>query len=628
MAVRCYNVANGYGGGINLASGTAVLTETQILSNTASSDHGGGVRIDNAAATLTMRGGAINANVAQRYGGGVYVNDGTATLTGTQILSNTAATGGGAYISDDGSLTMTDGAVSANDASSDGGGVFVRAGDSTLYIAGGAVTDNAATNNGGGVFVEDGTATLTGTQILSNSATADGGGLYLNSNGTISATNSCVVFNSDTAAVRNSGTFSARDVWWGGTTGPDGVGLGYGDSVSADVDYANFKTAAPVGCPAYPASPEAVVWGNGERIFTGDTSPSTTDGTDFGTSTGLTDISHTFTISNTGDNTLNLSNVGLGYGTVFTLTQPTATAVSAGDAITVTVTFKPTASESYTDTVTISSDDRNESPYTFVVAGNATNVPPVVDAGDDQSVSKDATVQLDGSGSADSDAGDTLTYGWRQTGGSPAMSLSDTGAISPTFTATDAGVFTFTLTVTDTLGAAGEATIVVTVTGEEAGDIYLPLIVKSYVVAPDLVITALSGDSSGISLTIKNIGNSTAVNDFWVDVYFNPSSEPQLNQRWYDIATAGAAWGVTKNLAPDEELTLTVGDQYYDADESSSSFPDGAAVYGYVDSINYATTYGNVWESNEANNLWPGSGSAGVQAAGGSGASTPGLPER
>jgi len=51
-------------------------------------------------------------------------------------------------------------------------------------------------------------------------------------------------------------------------------------------------------------------------------------------------------------------------------------------------------------------------------------------------------------------------------------------------------------------------------------------------------------------------------------------------------------------------------------------------VYGLVDSINYATDYGNVWESDEGNNLWPASGSAGVQTAGGGGASTPGLPQR
>ena len=77
-------------------------------------------------------------------------------------------------------------------------------------------------------------------------------------------------------------------------------------------------------------------------------------------------------------------------------------------------------------------------------------------------------------------------------------------------------------------------------------------------------------------------------------------------------------------------LILTVGDEYYDADESSDTFPDGAAVSGLVDSINYATSYGNVWESNEANNLWPDSGLAGVmrRASNSSGLATPGLPER
>ncbi len=54
-----------------------------------------------------------------------------------------------------------------------------------------------------------------------------------------------------------------------------------------------------------------------------------------------------------------------------------------------------------------------------------------------------------------------------------------------------------------------------------------------------------------------------------------------------------------------DSLTLTVGDVYYDAKFSSANFPDGARVYGYVDSINYDATYGNVWELDETNNLWP-----------------------
>jgi hypothetical protein len=112
-----------------------------------------------------------------------------------------------------------------------------------------------------------------------------------------------------------------------------------------------------------------------------------------------------------------------------------------------------------------------------------------------------------------------------------------------------------------------------------------------------------------------------------VDVYFDPTEMPTLNHPWGAIAPAGATWGVTTNIGAGDSLTLTSGGAYYRADLSSSNFPDGAKVYGYVDSVNFSSAYGNVWESDEGNNLWPVSGSAGVQAAGG-GASTPGLPGR
>ena len=61
--------------------------------------------------------------------------------------------------------------------------------------------------------------------------------------------------------------------------------------------------------------------------------------------------------------------------------------------------------------------------------------------------------------------------------------------------------------------------------------------------------------------------------------------------------------GVRQNLAL-ESLTLTSGGAYYFPNFSSPSFPGGAQVYVYVDSINYATIYGNVQESNEGNNVF------------------------
>ncbi len=64
----------------------------------------------------------------------------------------------------------------------------------------------------------------------------------------------------------------------------------------------------------------------------------------------------------------------------------------------------------------------------------------------------------------------------------------------------------------------------------------------------------------------------------------------------------GRPGGVTASLEPGESLTLTIGGPYYAG--GSSSFPAGMQVYAYADSINYATSYGNVKESNEGNNVF------------------------
>jgi hypothetical protein len=78
--------------------------------------------------------------------------------------------------------------------------------------------------------------------------------------------------------------------------------------------------------------------------------------------------------------------------------------------------------------------------------------PPVASAGRDQSVTAGATVTLDGSGSADPDAGASLTYLWEQIG-TPAVLLSSATAQKPTFTAPAVGPagsqLLFRLTVSD-----------------------------------------------------------------------------------------------------------------------------------------------------------------------------------
>ncbi len=125
--------------------------------------------------------------------------------------------------------------------------------------------------------------------------------------------------------------------------------------------------------------------------------------------------------------------------------------------------------------------------------------PPTADAGDDQCADPGDEVALHGSGSFHPD-GEPLTYGWKQTGG-PSVTLSDAGAVSPTFTAPGtAGPITFTLTVTDNWGLNDTDVTVVTVRNP---DLALEKRVSDY--------TPRSGESIVYTVTVTNGNPGDAV---------------------------------------------------------------------------------------------------------------------
>ena len=102
------------------------------------------------------------------------------------------------------------------------------------------------------------------------------------------------------------------------------------------------------------------------------------------------------------------------------------------------------------------------------------NTLPLANAGPDQTVASAAAVTLDGSGSSDADAGDTLSYGWTQTSG-PAVTLSGATSARPGFAAPVLAIgapsqaLVFSLVVTDQRGGASLAdTVTITVTAPAA----------------------------------------------------------------------------------------------------------------------------------------------------------------
>lgn len=155
----------------------------------------------------------------------------------------------------------------------------------------------------------------------------------------------------------------------GGMTYTNGINFYYG--------YGRLNAEALLS-----AYPEIVVAGNGVVILDGDTTPSTSDNTDFGSK----DVANgtatkIFTISNAGTPTLVLGTsprvvISGPNAADFTVTVQPPNAVSANP-VTFQITFNPSAAGLRTATVSINSNDDDESPYNFTIQGTGGASPEI-----------------------------------------------------------------------------------------------------------------------------------------------------------------------------------------------------------------------------------------------------------
>ena len=127
----------------------------------------------------------------------------------------------------------------------------------------------------------------------------------------------------------------------------------------------------------------AVLGTNLVVITDGNTTPTATEGTDFGdVLTGGGQLAHTFTVTNSGTAALFLDGVPTisisgAHATNFVLTTDVSTTnVAAGAATTFTITFDPNFIGVHTATVSIANSDATENPYDFTIIGNGTCVTP------------------------------------------------------------------------------------------------------------------------------------------------------------------------------------------------------------------------------------------------------------
>ena len=216
------NVAD-QGGGIAVQGGTLIAKNTKILYNAATggteSDGGG---IYDVAGTVTITGGQINHNYADKFGGGIFhmgnitINDCVIGQPGANSHAtsssnghgNQASQGGGIY-SSAGTVNSTNGfSVLKNYSSLYGGGIYSAV---TIELKKCDVSYNASGSYGGGIYSKKNTVSLKeGTAVNFNHSDNNGGGVAMHNTDGAAV---CRLLMSDSATMN------------GNTTDESGAGL-------------------------------------------------------------------------------------------------------------------------------------------------------------------------------------------------------------------------------------------------------------------------------------------------------------------------------------------------------------------------------------------------------------------
>ena len=186
----------------------------------------------------------------------------------------------------------------------------------------------------------------------------------------------------------NGGGFNAGTSYTGLTTTPTLYTLTVNDP-NSNIQFKFTRTAGTVviddvTTTGYTNS-EMNVQGNANNIADGDTTPSTTDNTDFDLVSVGTSANKAFVIQNTGSGILILTgsspyvSITGANAADFSVTVTPVTPVAAtSGSTTFEITFTPSAAGLRTATLTIANNDADENPYNFNIQGTGTTCTPSV----------------------------------------------------------------------------------------------------------------------------------------------------------------------------------------------------------------------------------------------------------
>ncbi len=168
---------------------------------------------------------------------------------------------------------------------------------------------------------------------------------------------------SDPFKVPPAASYFSNNIYFAGVTATNGL-----NSINGDIGGGAYTTGN-LWVDIFGAGREINVTGLSVNILDGDITPSSTDATDFGSTSVGTSVDKTFTIQNTGTGPLVLGSISVPTGYTIIGTNPTGTTLAEGTSITLTVRLTALAIGTYGGEINIVNNDFDENPYNFQITG-------------------------------------------------------------------------------------------------------------------------------------------------------------------------------------------------------------------------------------------------------------------
>ena len=277
--------------------------------------------------------------------------------------------------------------------------------------------------------------------------------------------------------------------------------------------------------------PEINVQGLGNNIIDGDTGPTNTDGTDFGSVTIPGSVVRTFTIQNTGTGPMILTNTPIvvitGSSDFTVSTQPSSNTIAAGSSLTFQVTFSPTLTGNSVAIISINNDDANENVYDFAITGAAVISGREIDIqGNEVSIvdgdTTPSTTDQTDFGITDAVTPIALTYNVYSFGSSsltitPTISITGTNASMFSATALPSSlaigaVTSFVITFTPS-AVLGVKTATITITNNDSDEGTYTFDIKAEVQSLPALTVAPGGITSNLKFWLKADSNIGSISD-------------------------------------------------------------------------------------------------------------------